>query len=157
LNNSAVTGNSIFEYFSKIFRENSDFIKIRQEWRVLYVKTNIHFVSYLHFFLERKMFQTKVVEDLETNILISITFFSRKSCILWVNVEKYCEEWQATDDDMAHAHCMSDIWGYKRTLRICNTYCFSTTTMVSRTRFSVTLYLHCLSCLTVTYIHSLNV
>jgi len=29
-----------FEYFSKIYRENSSFIKIWQEKRVLYMKTN---------------------------------------------------------------------------------------------------------------------
>jgi hypothetical protein len=28
---------------------------------------------------------------------------------------------QATDDKMAHAHCMVDIKGYKHTMRICNT------------------------------------
>jgi len=33
------------------------------------------------------------------------------------------------------------------TLTICNTHCFSTTTMVARTRLNVTLYAHCLSCL----------
>ena len=33
------------------------------------------------------------------------------------------------------------------TLRICNTHCFSTATMVVRTRLDVTLYVHCLSCL----------
>ena len=33
------------------------------------------------------------------------------------------------------------------TLRICNTYCFSTATMVARRRPNVTLYVHCLSCL----------
>ena len=32
----------IFDYFSKICRENSSFIKIRQECRVLYMKTNVH-------------------------------------------------------------------------------------------------------------------
>ena len=32
------------------------------------------------------------------------------------------------------------------TLRVCNTYRFSTTTMVARTRLSVTLYVHCLYC-----------
>ena len=30
---------------------------------------------------------------------------------------------------------------------ICNTYCFSTATMVRRTRLTVTLYVHCLYCL----------
>jgi hypothetical protein len=31
------------------------------------------------------------------------------------------------------------------TLRLCNTHCFSTATMVARTRLNVTLYVHCLS------------
>ena len=40
------------------------------------MKSNIHFRSYLaHFFLEWKMFQTKVVEKLETHILCTIIFF----------------------------------------------------------------------------------
>jgi len=33
----------------------------------------------------------------------------------------------------------------KHTRRICNTYCFSTATMVARTRLIVTLYVLCLS------------
>ena len=37
----------IFEYFSKICKENSAFIKIWLEQQVLYVKTNIHLSSYL--------------------------------------------------------------------------------------------------------------
>jgi len=32
-------------------------------------------------------------------------------------------------------------------LRLCNTHCFSTATMVARRRLNVTLYVHCLSCL----------
>jgi hypothetical protein len=62
------------------------------------------------------------------------------------NVEKYCRAGQATDDNMAHAHCMLDTKGYKHTLTICNTYCFSSTTVVTRTRLCVTLYVHWLSC-----------
>jgi hypothetical protein len=31
-------------------------------------------------------------------------------------------------------------------LRLCNTYCFYTTTMVARTQLIVALYVHCLSC-----------
>jgi hypothetical protein len=46
---------------------------------------------------------------------------------------------------MAHAHCMLDNWGYKHTLAICNTYCFSTATVVAWTHIIVTLYLHFLS------------
>jgi hypothetical protein len=60
--------------------------------------------------LRIKMFQAKVVEKNETHILCSITLF-RNSCRLWDNVEKCCRAGQATDDNMAHAHCMLDIYG----------------------------------------------
>jgi len=46
---------------------------------------------------------------------ISNTFLFRKSCRLWDNVGKYCRVGQATDDNMAHAHCILDIWRYKYT------------------------------------------
>jgi len=38
--------------------------------------------------------------------------------------------------------------GYLRlqTRTLCNTHCLSTTSMVARTRLSVTLYVHCLTC-----------
>ena len=80
--------NCVFEYFSKIFRETFLLIKTRQVWRTLYTKTNIHLLSYLtKFYLEWKMFQTKVVEKIKTHILCSVTFF-RKTYRLWDNVEK---------------------------------------------------------------------
>jgi len=45
----------------------------------------------------------------ENSIYIKIgKFFFRKSCSLWDNVGKYCRAGQATDDNMAHAHCMLD-------------------------------------------------
>ena len=134
----------IFEYFSKICRGNSSFTKIWQKQRILYMKTNIHFLSYLvHFFLEGEMFQTEVIGKIKTQIICAIIFF--KSCRLWNNVEKYCTARQATDDNMTHAHYMLDIYGYQNTLRICNSYCFPTATVVARTRSRVTLYVHCLS------------
>jgi len=72
--------NLIFEYFSKIRRENSSFVNIWQELQVLYMKTNVHFWSYLaQFFLEWENFQTKCVEQIKTHMRSSITFF-RKSC-----------------------------------------------------------------------------
>ena len=57
-------------------------------------------------------------------------------------MEKYGTGWQATDDNMAHAHCILDTYGYKHTLRICNTNYFSTAKMVARTHLHVTLYVH---------------
>ena len=53
----------------------------------------------------------------------------------------------STDDNMTLAHCVLGTQSYKHTLRICNTYCFSAATVVTRTRFIVTLYLHFLPCL----------
>ena len=65
------------------------------------MKTDVHFRSYLaSLSLEWKMFQTKVVEKLETHIVCSVTFF-QKSCRLWDNVENACRAGQATD-----AQCM---------------------------------------------------
>ena len=61
-------------------------------------------------------------------------------------MEKYCRAGQATDD-MAHAHCILDTKVYKHTLRMCNSYCFSTATMIARTCFNVGFYVrvHCRS------------
>jgi len=59
-------------------------------------------------------------------------------------VEKYCKARQTTDDNMVHVHCMLDTKGYKYTLRMFNTYCFSTATVVVRMRNNVKLYIHCI-------------
>ena len=40
--------------------------------------------------LRRRAFSVKVVEKIKTHFLCSTTFFSRKSCRLEDNVEKYC-------------------------------------------------------------------
>jgi len=50
-------------------------------------------------------------------------------------VEKFFRARQATDDTMAHVHCMLNTFGYKYITTICNTYRFSTTTMVARTHY----------------------
>jgi hypothetical protein len=62
----------------------------------------IYLTSYLtstEFFLEWEMFQTKVVHKIKTHILCSITF-SRKSCRLGDNVEKFRTARQTTDDNI---------------------------------------------------------
>ena len=52
---------------------------------------------------------------------------------------------------MAYARCMLDKQVYTHAHRhahmhrdACNTYCYSTATLVTRTRLKVTLYVHCL-------------
>jgi hypothetical protein len=128
----------IFEYFSKSCRTDRSLIKIRSNkvyitWRPIYL-----FGHLAHFFFEWKMHQTKVVEKIETHILCSIIFFYSFRLL-------YCRAGQATDDSMAHAHCMLNNNGYKHTLRTCSTYCFSTAKMIGRTCLNVTLPVHCLS------------
>ena len=91
------------------------------------------------------MFQTTVVDTIETQFLFN-NFFFRKSCLLKDNVEKYCRVGQATDVNMAHMHCMLDILDYKNTLRKCIIYCSSTVKMVAQKFLHVTLYVHCLYC-----------
>jgi hypothetical protein len=107
------------------------------------MQTNIHLWSHLtQFILEWEMLRTKVVENIKTQSLCSITCF-RKSCRLWNNVEKYGRSRQATQDNMTHAHCMLDTYRYKHTHRIYNTYYLSTATTVARKRLNVTLYVQC--------------
>ena len=82
------------------------------------MKTSVQFWSYrAQFFLELEMVQMKVVEEIKTHILCSVTFF-RKSCRLWDNVGKYSGAGQATDGNMAHAHCMLDNYGDTHTQSI---------------------------------------
>jgi len=53
------------------------------------------------------MFQAKVVEKIKTGIFMLIPP-PENSCRLWDTVEKYCRAEQATDDNVAHVHCMLD-------------------------------------------------
>ena len=60
---------------------------------------------------------------------------------------KYGRAGQATHDNVAHAQGTLGNCGHRHVLRIRNTYCSSTATMVARMRLDVTFYVHCLSCL----------
>jgi hypothetical protein len=73
------------------------------------------------------MFQMKLRRQ---NTRFMLYNFSRQSCRLRYNVEKYSTARQVTDDNTRHTHFMLDNEGYKHTLSIRNTYWFSTTTMV---------------------------
>jgi hypothetical protein len=81
----------------------------------------------------------------KTHFIFNNVSFFRKSYRLWDSVEKYSTAGQAKEGNMVHVHCIPNTKGYKLTLRICNTYCFSTATIVARKRLRVTLYVHCLS------------
>ena len=63
--------------------------------------------SYLsQFLLECEMIQTKVVEEIKTNLLCSVIFF-RKWYRLGDNVEKYSTAGQATDGNLIQLMCIA--------------------------------------------------
>jgi hypothetical protein len=99
-NNSAPTGRTFMKLGIWVFFENLAWkFKVhsnRTSIKVLYMQTNIHFLSHLvQFFLEWEMFQTKIVQKIKTRIYCSITFFENRNVleITWEN-------------PMAHALCM---------------------------------------------------
>jgi hypothetical protein len=78
------------------------------------------------------MFQVEFVEKIKTYFMFSkiVLIFEIK----WKNTAQP-ERQQMT---IAHAHCVLGIYGYKHTLRILNTCCFSTPTMDARMRLNMT-------------------
>jgi hypothetical protein len=78
------------------------------------MKTLSHLWQYLpQFFLEWEMFQIKVVHNIKTHILCSVTF-TRKSFRIWDNVEKYGGAREAANKIM-HERWMLDKQGCTHT------------------------------------------
>ena len=88
------------------------------------------------------MFCTKVVEEIKTHILHSVTFFFLE------NHAVYDIKWKNTvvqhrpQTSIWHMHSACWITKATHSLTICNTYCFSIATMVARPRLIVKLYVH---------------
>jgi hypothetical protein len=98
------------------------------------VKTYVRWRYLAEFFLEREMFQTKVVENIKTHVLCWITPPPRKSCRLWDNMEKYGRARQATDGSIARRmRFVRRKIKATATLRVCKICCFSKATVVTRT------------------------
>ena len=89
----------------------------------------------------------KICGDNQSTILYSVKliylFFKFQACfyeIMWKNIVKP-DRLQMT---IWRTRIACRILQSTNTLRICNTYCFSTATVFSRTHINVTLYVHCL-------------
>ena len=82
------------------------------------------------------MFVMIVVEKIKTHILWCLL------CVMWRDT---VEAGRPQMTMWRMRICLLNNRGYKHALRICNTYCFSTPTMVTRTHLNVTLYVHWLS------------
>ena len=81
----------------------------RQEQPALYMKNNTqYFIISRSFLLRMKNdWNKRCRENQNTHFLLfySVIVF-RQLYRLWEKVEKYCKARQATDDNVAHAHCM---------------------------------------------------
>ena len=145
--------NLLFETFSKICTENSRIIKIRQNKRELYTKTFPHLPQYLaDFSLQWDMLKIKVVEKFKTHILCSITFLSEYCAVCEIMSKNMVEPEgpqvtsygaYALHAGKARLHACARAYTHRQ---ICNTDCFFAATIFTRTRLSVTLFVHCLSC-----------
>ena len=58
--------------------------------------------------LRMRNFSHKICRENQNTHFVFNNFFFRKWASLWDNMEKCCRVGQATDDNMAHAHCMLD-------------------------------------------------
>jgi hypothetical protein len=121
------------------------------------MKSYVYWWQYLaDFFSEWEMFQAEVAEKTKTHILCSITLTENRVVgeVMWKNT---CGRAIETTNDNIVQRMGFVCWMTKAadTLRILKTSLLSTATTVTRTRFSVRLYVHCLSFLqsTVTSSH----
>jgi hypothetical protein len=104
-------------WFVSIFRNYVEKFKIH--YNLTRITGTLHedlctfLIIFLSFLLTRRNFVNKFVEKIKTRILCSISSCFRKLCCSWDNVEKYCRDGQATNDNMAHAHFTLGTWSYK--------------------------------------------
>ena len=112
------------------------------------MKTNVRFfiISRSGFPRIQSVLYRTCTETRNTYFMFSYLFFPpeyRAVCaIVWKNIIQGGRP-QRTIWRMRISCCIPKA---TNTLRLCNARCFSTTTVVTRTRLMVTLYVHCLSC-----------
>ena len=101
-------------------------------------RTGIHLWQYLaELLLKWEMFR-KSCREYENTHLYPITFFP-KIVRLWYNVKKYSSaRGYKCQHNTAHPLCVLDNSSCRHAFKTCNTYCFSSTTVVTRTLHSVT-------------------
>ena len=112
-NDSAPTGRIFMKFDIWGFFENLSW-KFKFHYHLTVITATVHEDRYTFTLISRSvLFRMRNVSDKSgrenqnTHFLFSYSP-PRKSCRLWDNVEKYCRAGQATDDNMAHAHCMLD-------------------------------------------------
>jgi len=93
------------------------------------------------------MFHTKFVEKIKTHFLCSINLLVQKR----VNYEIMWGGGEMVQPDRLQMAVMQRILFACGITKTTDTHYFSTATMVTRTRLSIALYVHCLSCYGIRY------
>ena len=124
LNNSAPTGRIFMKFDVGVIFEN---MFEKRQVSLISDKNNGYFtedqctflIIFRSFLLRPRYVSDKCCrENHNTHFVVSNSPTPRKSSRLRYNVETYFTNGQATDDNMAHAHCVLDTKGYKYILRI---------------------------------------
>ena len=143
-NNSAPTGRIFMKFDIGEFFENLS-IKFEFHLNLTRITGTLHEDEYTFLTIcslvlfSMKNISYKSRENQNTQFIFSNFFscFENRAVykIMWKNI---VESGQATDDNMAHVHCMLHTQVYQNTLRICNINCLSTATVVGWTRLIFT-------------------
>ena len=145
-NNSSSTGRNFLKFHICLLFGKKNAYKIQASlksdknnahfsWRPPYIFDRISFLA-----SQNDMFPTKFVEEIKTHILCPITFFFFEILTVY---EKMWKSFVETYRPQITIWCMRiAYWTPKdiNTLRICNTYCFSTETMFAWSCLILTLY-----------------
>jgi hypothetical protein len=150
-NSDGFSWKCISEYFFENLSRKFKFLyKVRQQQRVLYMKTYVLYIydSTLLSSFRIRTLSHKICREDQNTIFLFNTFYRKTVLFFEINVEKDCLAEEATDDSIIRRMRL-ECWITKATnptLRMCNTYCFSAVTMVTPTCPNIALYVHCLSC-----------
>jgi hypothetical protein len=92
------------------------------------------------------MFQTEVVEKIKMHFMFSNFFFFENLCVVYEIMWKNVVDWGRPQMPVWRMRiaCWIPKATNTHTLTICSNCCFSTATMVGRTRHIVTLYVYVL-------------
>jgi len=118
--------------------ENASLIQVWQEWRVLHMKTDIHFFMYVaEFFIEWDVSDKSCGENQNAHYMLSNFFNHTLYEIMWKNNVEVTRP-QMTIWHMHIACCLTRVTDIDW---ICYTYFYSTTAMVAWMHLNVQCYI----------------
>ena len=141
-NNSAANGRiclkfGVWSIFSNLSREFKFHWNLKRTTDTLHEYVFTFMIIYGWIILRMRNVYEKSCRRNQNTFFIFSKFFVSKIVPVWDKVLKYSTAGLATDDDRAHACYVLNNQGYKRSLRICNTYCLSTEKVVKRTCINI--------------------